>query len=102
MARDSENDEHRATAGSWTGCLPGTSDPRMTITSGRVIYSRTVQPAQHESERAEVELAFAVEDGHPAIEVAAAAMAEAKALILETVGPGARKVARSGGRFSRD
>ncbi|MDP2659127.1 MAG: hypothetical protein Q8R28_00145, partial [Dehalococcoidia bacterium] len=33
------------------------------VTSGRVVYSRTVQPASYESERAEVELAFVVEDG---------------------------------------
>ena len=33
------------------------------VTSGRVVYSRTVQPAQYESKRAEVEFAFAVEDG---------------------------------------
>lgn len=32
-------------------------------TSGRVVYSRTVQPAQYESKRAEVELAFVLEDG---------------------------------------
>lgn len=33
------------------------------VTSGRVAYSRTAQPAQYESKRAEVEFAFVVEDG---------------------------------------
>jgi len=33
------------------------------ITSGRVVYGRTVQPAQYESKKAEVELTFAVEEG---------------------------------------
>jgi hypothetical protein len=30
----------------------------MQITGGRVVYSRTVQPAQYESKKAEVELSF--------------------------------------------
>lgn len=30
----------------------------MQISGGRVVYSRTVQPAQYESKRAEVELTF--------------------------------------------
>ena len=33
------------------------------ITGGRIMYGRTVQPAQYESKKAEVEFAFAVEDG---------------------------------------
>ena len=33
------------------------------ITGGRVVYGRTVQPAQYESKKSEVEFAFAVEDG---------------------------------------
>lgn len=33
------------------------------ITGGRVVYGRTVQPAQYESKKAEVEFTFAVEDG---------------------------------------
>lgn len=34
-----------------------------TVTSGRVSYSRKVQPAQYESEGAEVELAFVLDEG---------------------------------------
>ena len=40
-----------------------------TITGGRVVYGRTVQPAQYESKKAEVELAFGVEDGTPEAQV---------------------------------
>jgi 2-keto-4-pentenoate hydratase len=32
------------------------------ISGGRVVYSRTTQPAQYESKRAEVELAFVLAD----------------------------------------
>ncbi len=35
----------------------------MQITSGRVVYSRTVQPAQYESKRAEIELTFVLAEG---------------------------------------
>lgn len=35
----------------------------MQITGGRVCYSRTVQPVQFESKKAEVELAFTLLDG---------------------------------------
>jgi hypothetical protein len=33
------------------------------ITGGKVVYGRTVQPAQYESKKSEVELTFSVEDG---------------------------------------
>lgn len=33
------------------------------ITGGRVVFSRTVQPAQYESKRAEVELTFVLAEG---------------------------------------
>src|ERR1700730_18063669 len=33
------------------------------ITGGRVVYGRTVQPAQYESKKAEVEITFAVAEG---------------------------------------
>lgn len=33
------------------------------ITSGRVVFSRTVQPAQFESKRSEVELSFVLAEG---------------------------------------
>lgn len=35
----------------------------MQITSGRVVFSRTVQPAQYESARGECELSFIIEEG---------------------------------------
>ena len=59
------------------------------ITSGRVVYSRTVQPAQYESKRAEVELAFVVEDGESAEDAVDAVDAVAKIVkrkALEIVG----------------
>lgn len=46
------------------------------VTSGRVVYSRTVQPAQYESKRAEVELSFVIEDGED-LEAAAREVGEA-------------------------
>lgn len=72
------------------------------VTSGRVVYSRTVQPAQYESERAEVELAFIVEDGRSVEDAVDAAMAAAKARVLASIGAGAKRAARAGGRFSRE
>lgn len=55
------------------------------VTSGRVVYSRTVQPAQYESKRAEVELSFVLEDGEdaPAVirEIGAAARVECLRLV---------------------
>jgi hypothetical protein len=33
------------------------------ITQGKVIYSRTIQPAQYESKKAEVELTFVLAEG---------------------------------------
>ena len=35
----------------------------MQITGGRVVYSRTVQPVQFESKKAEVELSFVLAEG---------------------------------------
>ncbi len=35
----------------------------MQITCGRVVYSRTVQPAQYESKKAEMELSFVLAEG---------------------------------------
>lgn len=76
------------------------------ITSGRVVYARTVQPAQYESKRVEAELSFVVAAG----EDPAAALAEVGALVrtgaLELVGArgdeeASRPVTRSGRRFSR-
>ena len=78
------------------------------ITGGRIVYGRTVQPAQYESKKAEVELTFSVEDGaydeaaldgiiHTAIEKAHAMVGlakgvKAKAEVTETkVEPKAEK-----------
>lgn len=60
------------------------------VTSGRVAYSRTVQPAQYESKRAEAELAFVVEDGEdPAAVVREiGAMVRAECLALVGLHPG--------------
>lgn len=60
----------------------------MQVTSGRVVYARTVQPANFESERAEVELHFVVVDGEDPSTAAANAMAVAKRQALETIGRG--------------
>ena len=85
-----------------------TKSPQITpqITSGRVVYSRTVQPANYESERAEVELAFVVEDGADAARtgaIVAEVLEVARSQVLAAVGPGHKpksRVARSAGRFS--
>lgn len=71
----------------------------MQVTSGRVGYSRTVQPAQYESERAEVEVAFVVaEDEDPADAIAeAAAVAKEQALAVL----GRKYLAKSDERASR-
>lgn len=61
------------------------------ITGGRIVYGRTVQPAQYESKKAEVEFTFSVEDGaydeaaldgiiHTAIEKAHAMVGLAKGI----------------------
>ena len=78
------------------------------ITSGRVVYSRTVQPANYESERAEVELAFVVEDGTDVVRAGAIAgevLEVARSQVLAAVGPGAKSKSRAAHlreRFSRD
>lgn len=69
------------------------------ITSGRVVYSRKVQPAQFESEGAEVEFAFVLEDGEDAASAASQAGAAAKASALDLLGR--RATARSDERGSR-
>lgn len=73
------------------------------ITSGRVAYSRTVQPAQFESERAEVELSFVVEEGRDVGDLVDSVLAVAKERALAGLSVrGKRRVARSGGRFDRE
>ena len=77
------------------------------ITSGRVVYSRTVQPAEYESRRVEVELAFVIEDNEDpdqAIrEVAAIVRREALALVHQPdrVAPEPARVAPVPGRVGR-
>lgn len=60
--------------------------PTPQITGGRVVFSRSVQPAQYESKKAEVEIIFAVPEGAEVGDFLdkAAAMAQRKA--LEMVG----------------
>lgn len=63
------------------------------VTSGRVVYSRTVQPAQYESKRAEVEFAFVVEDGEDPGQAARDAGELARREVLAMIAapePGAR------------
>lgn len=67
------------------------------ITSGRVVYSRTVQPADYESKRGEVELSFVLEDGEEAADAVRAAGAIARAEALALIGI---KAAKPGGRRS--
>lgn len=69
------------------------------ITSGRVVYSRTVQPAQFESERAEVELSFVIDDGQPAFSAIDAAMAIAKERVRMSIGPSAQSKRRPAARY---
>jgi hypothetical protein len=54
------------------------------ITGGKVTYGRTVQPAQYESKKAEVEISFVIGEGEDIGDMLdrAAAMAEGKALEL--------------------
>jgi hypothetical protein len=58
------------------------------ITGGRVVFARTVQPAQFESKRVEAEMSFIVADG----EDPAAALAEVGELVrrgaLDLLGAG--------------
>lgn len=56
------------------------------ITGGRVVYGRTVQPAQYESKKAEVEFTFAVAEGEDHNELLERASAQAIAKAHEMVG----------------
>ncbi len=61
------------------------------ITGGRVLYSRTVQPAQYETKRAEVEVAFVLAEGEDLGENLDEAASIVKKKALQMVGIKARK-----------
>ncbi len=56
------------------------------VTSGRVVYSRTVQPAQYESKRAEVELSFILDDNEDEAEAIRGVGRTARVECLRLVG----------------
>ncbi len=56
------------------------------ITSGRVVFSKTIQDAQFEPRRAEVELTFMVGEGEDVGEAVRAAGEEARAQAMALVG----------------
>lgn len=58
------------------------------ITSGRVVFSKTVQDAQFEPRRAEVELSFAVGEGEDVGDAVTAAGEQAREAALALVGAG--------------
>lgn len=57
-----------------------------TITGGRVAFGRSVQPAQYENKKAEVELTFSIMEGEPHEAFLDFVAKEAKAKALEMVG----------------
>lgn len=75
----------------------------VTITSGRVAFSKTVQDQQFEPRRAEVEMTFEVAEGERAEEAARAVGALCRAEALALVGALERgvKKSRRSGRFRR-
>jgi hypothetical protein len=58
----------------------------MQIISGRVVFARTVQPAQYESKRAEVELSFVLAEGDDVGMAVELASHEAMSAVLQMVG----------------
>ena len=56
------------------------------ITAGRVVYSRTVQPVQYESKRAEIELNFVLVEGEDLGDTLAEVAEIVQAKTLEMVG----------------
>lgn len=67
----------------------------MQIVSGKVIFGRTVQPAQYESKKAEVEISFVLAEGEPLGDSLDIAGLMAKVKVLELVGlkPGSNQPA---------
>lgn len=57
-----------------------------TITGGKVVFSRTVQPADYESKKAEIELTFTVGEDEDHLEAAASVMVDAQNIVLVAVG----------------
>jgi hypothetical protein len=58
----------------------------MQITSGRVVYKRTIQPAQFESKSAEIELSFSLAEGEELGDAIVDTMEAAKEEVLLTLG----------------
>lgn len=56
------------------------------ITGGRVVFSRTVQPAQYESKRAEVELTFVLAEGEELNSTLNDVSLKAKSQVLDILG----------------
>lgn len=65
------------------------------ITGGRVAFSRTVQPAQCESARAEAEFSFVLEEGEDPVAVAREWGGRVREVVLEMVGHPASGAERS-------
>lgn len=62
------------------------------MTGGKVVYRRTIQPQPYESEGAEVELAFLIEDGETASEAIEEVLKVARAEVREALGLNNRRV----------
>ena len=73
----------------------------MQITGGRVVFSRTVQPAQYESKRAEVELSFVLAEGEALGEALDEVSKICKAEVLQMVGQGRVETTQGSGATSR-
>jgi hypothetical protein len=58
----------------------------MQITSGRVVYRRTIQPVQFESKSAEIELSFSLAEGEELGDALVETMEIAKEEVLITLG----------------
>lgn len=62
------------------------------ITGGRVVFSRTVQPAQYESKRAEVELTFVLAEGEDLAGTLNDVSMRVRSQVLDILGISAREV----------
>jgi hypothetical protein len=58
----------------------------MQITSGRVVYRRTIQPVQFESKSAEIELSFSLAEGEELGDALVEIMEIAREEVLITLG----------------
>lgn len=72
------------------------------ITGGKISFSRTVQPVQYESARAEAELSFVLEEGEDPVAVLREWGDKVKGVVLEIVGQSSTSRPASEDRGSRD